>query len=79
MDFLDFFLILFQSICLDCFLFFLDFLWMFWILFKILRLLIKVTKVTTGHQKWPKIGHNSIMHFFGQNPPQELEIGPRLF
>ena len=29
--------------------------------------LLKVTKVTTGNQKWPKMG---------QSPPQELEVGP---
>ena len=26
---------------------------------KLLRLLLNVTKVTTGHQKWPKMGQNS--------------------
>ena len=28
---------------------------------KLLRLLLKVTKVTTRHQKWPKMGQNSIL------------------
>ena len=52
---------------------------------KLLRLLLKVTKVTTGHQKLPKIGQNSIITSFfpegqkkslglGQNPPQELVV-----
>ena len=52
------------------------------------RLLLKVTEVTTEHQKWPKIGQNSIIRFFlperqkqpsaeGRSPPQELEVGPR--
>ena len=47
-----------------------------------------VTKVTTGHQKWPKMGQNSIRSSFfarrakkasaeGRSPPQELEVGPR--
>ena len=53
---------------------------------KLLRLLLKVTKVTTGHQKWPKIGQNSTITFYfarrakialGRSPPQELEVGPR--
>ena len=45
--------------------------WFFWIFgyfdffldFWLLRLLLKVTEVTTEHQKWPKIGRNSIIHF----------------
>ena len=55
---------------------------------KLLRLLLKVTKVTTGHQKMPKIGQNSIISSFfaqrankasaeGRSPPQEREVGPR--
>ena len=53
---------------------------------KFLRLLLKVTKVTTGHQKLPKMGQNSIKSSFfarrakkslGRSPPQELEVGPR--
>ena len=47
-----------------------------------------VTKVTTGHQKWPKMGQNSIIRSFfarrakkasaeGRSPPQELEVSPR--
>ena len=55
---------------------------------KLLMLLLKVTKVTTGHQKMPKMGQNSIINSFfarrakkpfakGQSPPQELEVGPR--
>ena len=54
----------------------------------LLRLLLKVTHVTTGHQKLPKMGQNSIIRSFfarrakkasaeGQSPPQELEVGPR--
>ena len=54
---------------------------------KLLILLLKVTKVTTGHQKLPKMGQNSIISSFfvrraktaslkGQSPPQELEVGP---
>ena len=49
-------------------------------------LLLKVTKVTTGHQKLPKMGQNSIISCFfarrakkasaeGRIPPQELEVG----
>ena len=34
-------------------------------------LLLKVTKVTTGHQKRPKMGQNSIQ------APHEIEVGPR--
>ena len=36
-------------------------------------LLLKVTKVTTGHQRWPKIGQNSIIRSFlpeGQKKPR---------
>ena len=47
---------------------------------KFLRLLLKVTKITTGHQKFTKIGQNSIISFYfpkGRSPPQELEVGPR--
>ena len=55
---------------------------------KLLRLLLNVTKVTTGHQKSPKMGQNSIISSFfarrakkasakGRSPPQELEVGPR--
>ena len=51
-------------------------------------LLLKVTKVTTGHQKLPKMGQNSIISPFfarrakkasaeGRSPPQELEVSPR--
>ena len=51
-------------------------------------LLLKVPKVTTGHQKLPNMGQNSIISPFfagrakkalakGQSPPQELEVGPR--
>ena len=54
---------------------------------KLIRLLLKVTKVTTRHQKWPKMGQNSIISSFfarrakkasakGGSPPQELEVGP---
>ena len=44
----------------------------------LLRLLLKVTKVTTGHQKWRKMGPNSIISSAeGQSPLQELEVGPR--
>ena len=31
---------------------------------KLLRLPLKATKVTTGHQKWPKMGPNSIISSF---------------
>ena len=55
---------------------------------KLLRLLLKVTKVTTGQQKRPRMGQNSIISFFcclkgkkslglGRSPPHELEVGPR--
>ena len=53
-----------------------------------IRLLLNVTMVTTGHQKLPKMGQNSIKSFFfalrakkalaeGRSPPQDLEVGPR--
>ena len=66
--------------------FFLDFFGFLRFLSKLLRLLLKVTKVTTGHQKMPKMGQNSIISSFfarkkasaeGRSPPQELEVGPR--
>ena len=46
---------------------------------KLLLLLIKVNKVTTGHQKLPKMGQNSIITSFllPESPPQELEVGSR--
>ena len=48
-------------------------------------LLLKVTKVTTGHQKLPKMGQNSIISYFfarkasaeGRSPPQQLEVSRR--
>ena len=53
---------------------------------KLLMLILKVTKVTTGHQKFPKMGQNSILSFFfpkGQKKPkpkaealQEIEVDP---
>ena len=45
-----------------------DFFWFFWGDFffgfygffsKLLRLLLKVTDVTTGHQKWPRMGQTA--------------------
>ena len=56
--------------------------WFVWIL-RSLRLLLKVTNVTIGHQKWPKMGQNSIISSFfaqrakkasakGWSHPQEL-------
>ena len=65
---------------------FLDFFGFLVFLSKLLRFLIKFTKVTTGHQKLPKLGQNSIKSFIlpkqrakkasakGQSPPQELEV-----
>ena len=38
---------------------------------KLLRLLLKVTKVTTGQ--------HSKLSAEGRSPPQELEVGPRIF
>ena len=71
------------------FIFFSDFL-MFFFLFilllsKLLRLLLNASKVTTGHQKLPKIGQNSIISSLfarrakkasaeGWCPPQELDV-----
>ena len=60
----------------------------FGFLSKFLRLLLKVTKVTTGQQKLPRMGQNSIISFLfawrankasaeGWSPAQELEVGPR--
>ena len=54
----------------------------------LLGLLLKVTKVTTGHQKCPKIGQNSIISSFfpegqkkpsaeGRSPAQKLKVDPR--
>ena len=69
--------------------FFWDFFcWIVQILFKVTKVSTKVTKVTTGPQKWPKMGQNSIIRSFsaqrakealaeGQSPPQELEVGLR--
>ena len=65
-----------------------DFFVLLGFLSKLLRLLLKVTKVTTGHQKLPKMGQNSIKRSFfdrrakkssakGRSPPQELEVDPR--
>ena len=46
----------------DFFLLFSFFPWGFYGLFsKLLRLLLNITNVTTGHQKWPKMGQNSII------------------
>ena len=74
------------------FLKFLDFFGYFFVFLRflamLLRLLLKVTKVTTGHQKLPKMGQNSIISFYfcpkgkkalaeGRSPLQELEVGPR--
>ena len=87
-DFLGFldFLKIFQ-IFWDCWIFF-GFILFFWFLSKLLRLLLNVTTVTTGHQKSPKMGQNSIKSSFfarkakrasaeGRSPPQQLEVGPR--
>ena len=68
--FLDFWIIL---NCLKFFGFFLDFLVFLVFLSKLLMLLLKVTKVTTGHQKLPKMGQNSIISSFlpeGQKKPR---------
>ena len=70
------------------FYFFLDFFGFLGFFSKLLMLLLKVTKVTTGHQKLPKMGQNSIISSFfarrakkasaeGRSPPQELEVSPR--
>ena len=80
----------FQGFFLDSFriFFYIFFKNLFAFFLKLLRLLLKVTTVTTGYQKWPKIGQNSIVGFFppkgkkkplakGQSPLQELEVGPR--
>ena len=79
------------------FLIFFRFFWIlflfFWFLSKLLRLLLNVSTVTTGHQKSPKMGQNSIKNFFfaqrakkasanGRLPPQELEqarVAGRIF
>jgi hypothetical protein len=83
---LDFWIFLVFYIFVD---FFGDFIFnFFWFLSKLLRLLLNVTTVTTGHQKSPKMGQNSIKSSFfarrakkasaeGRSPPQELEVGPR--
>ena len=60
----------FFFIFLDLFEIFFGFFWIFWLDFfygffsKVLCLLLKFTKVTTGHQKWPKMGQNSIISCF---------------
>ena len=66
MDFLDFFYVL---DFLDFFRFLKIYYELFGLFFKLLRLLLKVTKVTTGHQKWTKIGQkirptSSLFNFF---------------
>ena len=38
-------------------------------------LLLNVTRFTIDHQKWPKLGKNSIISL-GQSSPQELKVGP---
>ena len=44
---------------------------------KLLRLLLKVTKVTTGHQKFPKMGQNSIISSLFFCPKGEKSLGRR--
>ena len=59
--FLDLFFLFFGIFWIFCF--FWIFFWIFlffWFLSKLIRLLLYVTMVTTGHQKSPKIGQNSI-------------------
>ena len=72
----DFFLALISSVFGFC----LDFLQSnYW-------LLLKTTEGTTEHQKWPKIGTNTVKSTFlarkkkslGRCPPQELEVSPRI-
>ena len=81
LDFLDFFDFFDFLKFFGFFYFFLDF-------FGFLGFFFKVTNVTTGHQKLPKMGQNSIISFFfarrakktsaeGRSPPQELEVSPR--
>ena len=62
-----------------------DFFWFLWILFNVTKVTTKSYQGnTTGHQKWPKMGQNSIISQSakkasaeGQRPLQELEVGPR--
>ena len=90
MNLLDVFIFFFGffGIFFGFFLDFFGFFCFFWFFSKLLRLLLNVTTVTTGHQKLPKIGQNSIKSsFFArrakkasdecQSPPQDLEVGPR--
>ena len=64
--------------------------WFFYGFFsKLLILLLTATNVSTEHQKWPKIGQNSLISPFrpkgkkasakGQSSPQELEVGKHSF
>ena len=52
---------------------------------KVSRLLLKITKITTEHQKWPKMGQNSIFFFpkgkkiLGQRLKNQAHIAGRIF
>ena len=91
---MNFFLFFFGFFLLKFFIFFyFKICWLFFRFFMVFdgllqRLLLKVTKVTTGNQKWLKMGQNNTFKSFfaqrakkalpeGQSPPQELEEGPR--
>ena len=54
--------------------FFWVFSWFFFVIpFKVIWLQLKVTKLTTGYQKLPKLGQNSILNIFlpkGQKKPR---------
>ena len=64
------------------------FLFFLHIFFKFLRLPLKITNVTTGHQKWPKMGQKKhIISFFfakrlkdalaeDRRPPLQIKVGP---
>ena len=69
------FFFVFLLIYFNLFIYIYFFFWFLWILFKVtIRLLLKVTEVTTGHQKWPKRGQNSIIRFFC--PKGNESLGP---
>ena len=80
---LDIFLFFWTFLLFFGFELFLDFFGFFFGFFefflKLQRLLLKVTKVTTGHQRLPQIGQNSIKRFFfAQRKKKALIRRPKL-
>ena len=75
LDFLEFFGLFWIFGFFEFFLIFFIFIF-FWFLSKLIRLLLNVTMVTTGHQKLPKMGQNSIKtSFFARRAKKALAKG----